>query len=238
MNKPQKPEPKENAAEKTQQAQSNTSGAHPGGPKTDAKTETDKSDTSRGPVSETIERMTQSPAALPGQSVTAAAADKTQEKGQQKLQHIRAKDIMQKDILWGNAEDSVEDALSRMEDAKTYHIMVGRASILQAIVLKADLEAVLSPYLRPEFAKWRRPLDDATLRIKIKWVMHKSPSTVRPDAPLHVIIERMREAGVHVLPVTDDVNTVLGVVTVRDVLGAFLECQPPREIEDLKSESA
>ncbi len=166
-------------------------------------------DQAAGAVSETIQKMVQSPAGLPGESSAISLA-------------TCAKDIMQKEVLWGNADDSVQHALTKMQQADAGYMMVGTDGLLEGIVSKSDIAATLSVYLKPMFAKWRRPIDDATLQIKIKWMMTRPVYTIKPDTSLAAIMENMRQSGTRCLPVVDPQGKVAGMVTVFDIFKAIL----------------
>ena len=57
-------------------------------------------------------------------------------------------------------------------------MLVGQNGILEGIVSKSDIRGAMSPYLQEMFAQWRRPLDVATLQIRLKWVMSKPVYTI------------------------------------------------------------
>jgi len=162
-----------------------------------------------GPVSETIQRMAQSSTGLPGETDMISLAK-------------CAKDIMQKEVLWGNADDSVQQALTKMQQADAGYMMVGTKDAIEGIVSIFDIAAALSVYLKPMFAKWRRPIDDATLQIKIKWIMTRPVSTIKPDTSLTAIMENMRQSGLRCLPVADEQGNIAGLVTVFDIFKALL----------------
>jgi CBS domain-containing protein len=162
-----------------------------------------------GPVSETIQKMTQSSAVLPGGTSLSSLA-------------MCAKDIMQKEVLWGNSDDSVQQALTKMQQADVGYMMIGTDGLPEGIVSTFDIAATLSVYLRPMFAKWRRPTDDATLQIKIKWIMTRPVRTIKSDASLVSIMESMCQYGLRCLPVVEKDGKVAGLITVFDVFKAFL----------------
>lgn len=58
--------------------------------------------------------------------------------------------------------------------------LIGADGVLEGLVSKSDLAGALSSYLRSEFAKLRWPLDDATLQIKVKWIMSRPIRTIKP----------------------------------------------------------
>ena len=165
------------------------------------------------PISETIRKMTDAAAVLPGESNHISLA-------------MCAKDVMEKEIVWGSGEDSVEQVLAKMQQADVGYIMVGQDGVLEGIVSKSDLTGAVSPYLRPVFAKWRRPLDDATLQIKIKWIMSRPVNTIKPDMSLEAIMENMCRFGQRALPVMDEQDKVQGLVTMFGILQALLGGNP------------
>ncbi len=169
----------------------------------------ENTETATGTVSEIIQKMAQSSADLPGAA------------GMIPLE-MCAKDIMQKDVLWGNAEDSVQEALTKMQQADVGYMMVGTEPSFEGILSTFDMASAVSVYLKPIFAKWRRPIDDATLQIKIKWIMTRHVQTIKPDTSLTAIMENMRQSGLRCLPVVDQQGKVPGLVTVFDIFKAML----------------
>jgi len=162
-----------------------------------------------GSVSETIQRMTQSPAELPVDISSISLA-------------ISAKDIMQKEVGWITLEDSVQNALTKAQQVYNGYLLVGTNGVLEGILSKSDIVGAVSIYLRPIFAKWRRPIDDATLNIRVKWIMTRPVHTIKPDTSLAAIIENMSRFGGKCMPVIDQQNKVAGLVTVFDIFKALL----------------
>jgi len=169
----------------------------------------DEAKTETGPVSQSIQKMAQSAAHLPGGT------------GQVNF-GICAKDVMQKEILWGNAGDSVQDCITKMQQSETGYMLVGTEGQLQGIVSKFDIAGAVSINLRPLFAKWRQPMDEATLQIRIKWIMSRPVHTIPPETSLVRIMDSICRFGSRALPVVDQQGKVQGLVTVFDVLRAIL----------------
>lgn len=171
----------------------------------------DDKEPATGPVSEIIQKMVQT-------------SPQTSESGLQSLK-ICAKDIMRKEVLWGNPDDSVQQAMAKMEQAESRYMMIGKDELPEGIISTFDMASAVSVYLKPMFAKWRRPADDATLQIKIKWIMSKPVRTVKPDTSLKAIIESMYQSGLQCLPVIEKNGKVVGLVTVSDIFNALLNAQ-------------
>jgi len=134
-----------------------------------------------------------------------------------------AKDVMLKEFVWGSPEDSVQQAIRKMQQSDSGYLVVGIDGVLVGIVSNSNITGALSPYLRPIFAKWRRPLDDATLQIRIKWIMSRPVHIVKPKTPLANVMENMCRYGVLCLPVVDQQGKVQGLVTDTDIFKVLLE---------------
>ncbi|MBM4024751.1 MAG: CBS domain-containing protein [Planctomycetes bacterium] len=129
-----------------------------------------------------------------------------------------AAQIMQKEVVWADPEDTVQDVIARMQQHNIGYVLVGRDGKLEGLVSSSNILGAVSVYLRPMFAKWRRPEDDATLGVKVKWIMSRPVRTVRPEATVAMLIESMRRCGGRCLPVAATDGTVCGLVTVFDIL--------------------
>ncbi len=134
------------------------------------------------------------------------------------LLRTAAKDIMTTDVVWSAPEDTVQDVVAKMQQNNTGYVLIGTDGVLEGLVSNSNIMSAISPYLRPMFAKWRRPEDDATLEIKIKWMMSRPVRTVTPEATLGSMIESMRRYGGRCLPVVDSQGSVQGIITVFDIL--------------------
>lgn len=173
----------------------------------------ENADSAGGEISETIQRMAKSSANLPGEQSL-------------KFLTTSAKDIMQNEVLWGKPDDTVQQTLAKMQQADVGYMIVGQDGTVDGIVSKSDIEGALSVYLRPTFAKWRRPIDDATLQIKIKWIMSKPAQTIKPDILTMETIEIMCRSAKKCLPVVDQQGKVQGIVTMFDILKAMMQSNP------------
>ena len=173
-----------------------------------------------GKIFEAIQKMTQSHADLPGQPVTEEKSTPDITGG---LLVISANEIMQNQVIWANPEDGLQQAFAKMQQTDAGYIMIGQNGALEGIVSKSDITKAMSPFLLPIFAKWRRPLDDATLKIRIKWIMSRPVRTIKPQTSLATIIEHMNRFRVRCLPVLDEEGNVLGLVTAFDIFQTLLK---------------
>jgi len=161
-----------------------------------------------GPISETIQKMVQTTVSVSGDGLISLK--------------MCAKDVMQTNVLWGSPDDSVELAMTKMQRADTSYMMVGKDGLPEGIVSTFDLAAALSIYLKPMFAKWRRPTDDATLQIRVRWIMTRPVRTIKPDTSLTAVMENMCQSGLRCLPVTEKDGKIAGLITVFDIFRVLL----------------
>lgn len=188
---------------------------------TEDETTTETSDDSEmGKVSEAIKKIAQSPDALLGHAKIAKNATPNVIGD---LFEICANEIMQNQITWAGPDDSLQQALAKMQQTDAGYIMIGRNGALEGIVSKSDITRAMSPYLLPLFAKWRRPLDDATLKIRIKWIMSRPVHTIKPETSLAAIMEHMSQFQRRCLAVMDEAGNVLGLLTAFDIFQALLK---------------
>jgi CBS domain-containing protein len=184
-------------------------------------------------VSEAIQKLTQSMTVPTDEAISSEAWTESGEPTMGTPQcgspaHISVpstvctKDVMQKDVVWASPDESVQQALTKMQQHDCSYIIVGQDEELEGIVSKSDITGATSIYLRPIFAKWHGPGDDATLQIKLKWIMSRPVRTVSPEAPLATIIENMCRFGGRGLPVVDEQGKVQGLVTVFDIFRTLL----------------
>jgi acetoin utilization protein AcuB len=159
-------------------------------------------------VSESIRKITSSPAILPGELRQALSIKSVQ-------------DIMRKDFVWADPDQTVEHALALMQQNNIGYVLVGQNGSLEGIVAKSDVRGAMSPYLQEMYAQWRRPLDIATLQIRLKWVMSKPVYTIHPDASLASLIQQICQQKIKMLPVVDEKGSVMGIVTVFEIFGAL-----------------
>ncbi|MHC4757449.1 MAG: CBS domain-containing protein [Planctomycetota bacterium] len=140
--------------------------------------------------------------------------------------NLTAKDIMQTNIVWAEPEESVQQIQLKMQQNETAYVLVGNDNVLDGIVAMSDVRDAISPYLKSTFSKWRRPLDDATLQIRAKWVMTRVIHTIKPDTPLTEILIQMIQMcnfNIRSLPVINQDNHVQGIITVFDIFKAMIK---------------
>jgi CBS domain-containing protein len=138
------------------------------------------------------------------------------------LSVVTAGDIMNRSMVWASPEDSVDTVQTLMQQHNTGYALIGSSGVCQGIISRSNITGAVSPFLRPIFAKWRRPLDDASLQIKVKWIMSTPVHTVTLTATLDEVVSKMSSFGGRCLPVINASGKIAGIVTVFDVFKIFM----------------
>jgi CBS domain-containing protein len=138
------------------------------------------------------------------------------------LSAITAGDIMNRCMIWASPEDSVDAVQALMQQHNTGYVLVGAGGVCQGIISRSNITGAVSPFLKPIFAKWRRPLDDASLQIKVKWIMSMPVHTVSLLASLDAVVGKMCSFGGRCLPVVNADGKVVGIITVFDVFKVLM----------------
>jgi CBS domain-containing protein len=113
------------------------------------------------------------------------------------------------------AETTVREAAKLMATHKIGAVMVGDETNLVGIFTERDLAFKI-------VASGRDP--DT---VRLSEVMTRDPDTLRPEDTAHDALQRMSQRGYRHLPVVDDSNRIVGMVSIRDIYGAVL-----RELAD------
>ena len=139
------------------------------------------------------------------------------------LVELCAKDVMQREICWCSLDTSVKQAMEDFNRYQCRYIAVGENNNLQGFLSRKDLLEAKSPYLKPEFAKWRRPIDYASLKIKIKWLIKdKSYEVVGSTDRLENIMQKMLWTKSRCVAVVDKFDKFIGIITVEDIFDNLL----------------
>jgi CBS domain-containing protein len=180
-------------------------------------------ETENKPVVEAVAETVMLAAQSPERTKISANVSQISQENPEILWTLCAKDMMRKNVVWCQSDESVEQVRVKMDQNDVGYVIAGSGSMMEGIISRSDLTAAMSPYLRPMFAQWRRPLDEASLQIKVKWVMSRPVHIVKPDKPLAIVMETMCRYNVRALPVVDQHGKVEGLITVFDIFKTLLQ---------------
>ena len=130
---------------------------------------------------------------------------------------MKVADIMTKDPLTVAPVETIGQAEDLMNTNKIRQLPVAQGKDLVGIVTDRDIRSFLSGSLF-ESVEAR----ENALNTKVREIMTTEPMTVSADDDLQEAVELMIEEKIGGIPVVDEAEGLVGIVTYLDVLRCFL----------------
>ena len=134
-----------------------------------------------------------------------------------RLLAVRARDIMEENIVWASPDDSIAKVLDQMLEQGSYYALVCQDERVAGIVSRLDISGRASSYLHPHIAKWQKDGADETFNLAVKWIMSKRVEYIYEEATCTAIMKKMRYLNMSPLPVVDKKGKVAGLVAPYNV---------------------
>jgi len=130
---------------------------------------------------------------------------------------MKVADVMTKDPLTVTSSETISQADELMNANKIRQLPVVEAKELVGIVTDRDIRSFLSGSLLENPVARERALNT-----EVQEVMTTEPITLAADDELQEAVELLIEQKVGGIPVVDDAEGLVGIVTYVDVLRCFL----------------
>lgn len=126
--------------------------------------------------------------------------------------------IMSKRIVTVEMDDSLKTVKEIFNNVHFHHLLVVESGKLYGVISDRDLLKALSPNIGTiiETAK-----DTVTLNKRVHQVMTSKPVTLTPNAGVNDAIEIFNNHKISCIPVVDDKNKPVGIISWRDILKAI-----------------
>ncbi len=128
-------------------------------------------------------------------------------------------DWMHKHVITVDVNDTVERALGIFREHNTSMLPVTGEGKLLGILTPRDLKKVSSENDSPPDL---RSIPDEVLRLKVSSMMSRDPLAVPPDFTVEETAELLLDKRIPGCPVVDHQGRIVGIVTKRDLLQAFV----------------
>ena len=149
----------------------------------------------------------------------------------------RVKDIMSRDAVTLNAEDTIHEALKLMGENRVSALpvidgrnrCVGILSTSDLVDMTRDVDEELQHLDFVDITSQRFLIDKLTESLggeKVELYMTKSVTTVGLETPIGKAAREMLRNRVHHLPVLDHHDRLMGIVSTMDILGEFADGAP------------
>ena len=128
--------------------------------------------------------------------------------------------IMSRKLVTVSQDDSVLKVRELFLAWRFHHLLVTERRRLVGVVSDRDLLKNLSPFIGRDMME--RSQDVALLDRKVHQIMTRKPVTASLDMSIEEAAQRLVNWQVSCLPVVDDQNTALGIVTWKDLFRAMV----------------
>jgi acetoin utilization protein AcuB len=130
---------------------------------------------------------------------------------------MKVVDVMTKDPLTVTATETIGQADELMNTNKIRQLPVVKGKDLVGIVTDRDIRSFLSGSLleSPEAR-------ERALASEVREIMTSEPITISPDDDLQEAVEFMIDEKIGGIPVVDEAEGLVGIVTYVDILRCFL----------------
>lgn len=130
---------------------------------------------------------------------------------------IRVLDVMTKDPLTVMPSETIGQADELMSENRFRQIPVVKDKELVGILTDRDIRSFLSGSLLES-----TDIREKSLNTKVNEIMTTEPITLSPDDDLQEAVELLIDEKIGGIPVVDDAEGLVGIVTYVDVLRCFL----------------
>ena len=130
---------------------------------------------------------------------------------------LRVVDVMTREPFTVTAMDAIGEADDLMSQNKIRQLPVVKGKELVGIITDRDIRSFLSGSLLASPDQ-----REVALKTRIREIMTSEPITVSPDDDLEEVVEILIEEKVGGIPVVDETEGLVGIVTYVDVLRCFL----------------
>jgi acetoin utilization protein AcuB len=126
--------------------------------------------------------------------------------------------IMSKSVVTVKMDDSLMIVKEIFDSNHFHHLLVVESGKLHGVISDRDLLKALSPNVGTIIETNR---DAATLNKKVHQIMARNLVTLTPNAGIYDAIEVFNIHNISCIPVVDDNNKPVGIVSWRDILKAI-----------------
>ena len=126
--------------------------------------------------------------------------------------------IMNKRVVTVEMDDSLKVVKQIFDNVRFHHLLVVASGKLFGVISDRDLLKALSPNIGTIVETAR---DTITLNKRVHQIMTRKPVTLTPNAGIYDAIRIFNNHKISCIPVVDDENKPVGIISWRDILKAI-----------------
>jgi acetoin utilization protein AcuB len=129
--------------------------------------------------------------------------------------------IMSKRIVTVEMNDSLKVVKKIFDNVRFHHLLVVELGKLFGVISDRDLLKALIPERGNPWAIVETTWGDIGLNKRVHQIMTKKPVTLTPNAGIYDALEIFNNHNISCIPVVDDENKPVGIISWRDILKAI-----------------
>ncbi len=126
--------------------------------------------------------------------------------------------IMSKCLVTVKLDDTLKVVKEIFDNANIHHLLVVESDRLFGVISDRDMLKAISPNIGT-LSETNR--DAITLNKRVHQIMTSKPVTLALDAEISDAIEIFNNHGISCIPVVDDKNKPVGIISWRDIIRAI-----------------
>ena len=127
------------------------------------------------------------------------------------------REIMSRNPVTVELDDKLSSVKQIFDHVRFHHLLVVEDGKLFGVVSDRDLLKAISPNLGLVTETYK---DAATLNKRVHQIVTRKPLTLRPEAPVEDAVHLFLHHTISCIPIVDDQQHPVGVVSWRDILHA------------------
>lgn len=131
---------------------------------------------------------------------------------------MKVTEIMSHNVVTVELDDRLHVVKEIFDNLKFHHLLVVDNDELLGVVSDRDLLKALSPNLGTNNENFK---DVATLNKKVHQIMTRHPIVLKSTATIDDVVDLFIKNRISCIPVVDDKNKPIGIVSWRDVIKRF-----------------
>ena len=131
---------------------------------------------------------------------------------------MRLTEIMSANVVTVELDDKLSVVKDTFENLQFHHLLVVENNQLLGVVSDRDLLKALSPNIGTSTESYK---DASTLNKRVHQIMTRHPIVLHEDATIDDAINLFNTHGISCIPIVNNDNKPIGIVSWRDVLKAL-----------------
>ncbi len=131
---------------------------------------------------------------------------------------MNVEEIMSKNLVTVKLDDRLKAVKVIFDNVNIHHLLVVEADKLFGVISDRDMLKAISPNIG-KLSETSR--DTITLNKKVHQIMTSKLVTLTPDAEISDAIEIFNNHNISCIPVVDDKNKPVGIISWRDIIKAI-----------------